>query len=135
MTDRLRQQLTATTGEVVRNALARLGAWESMATRIAEGWPPDGWYPAAYYREDLESRDELAAITATMPQPANGEFIEAASEVDQRFATATDDDSGQALTAETGPAPASRPASGDAWWWHRITHPLPWQNEPGRRRP
>jgi hypothetical protein len=137
VTDRLRRRLAAEGAEPFRNAITHLGAWESMTSRLTEGWPPDGWYPAHYYREDLQTRDELAAITATLPEPARTEFAEAVAEVDRRFADATDDDGGQALRAEAGPASAETPdlpGSNEPWWWHRITHPVPWQAEPGQRQ-
>jgi hypothetical protein len=114
VTDRL--QLSAS---AARNFTLRLGAWESMVSRLAEGWTPDGWYPADYYREDLHIRDELAAEADMMPPAA----IAALAEVDSRFADLTDDDGGQALAAATGPLPSG-------WWWRRIPHPLPWQHAP-----
>ena len=116
ISDRLREQLP-TSSEA--DLLSRLGAWESMVTRLTDGWPPDGWYPAAYYREDLETRDALAAAAPPIAQ--------ALAEIDQRFTDATHDDNGQALSAATGPL---LPAAGP-WWWRRIPRPLPWQNAPG----
>ncbi|MCO8275393.1 hypothetical protein M1L60_32910 [Actinoplanes sp. TRM 88003] len=98
-----------------RDFAMRLGAWESMVSRLAEGWAPDGWYPAEYYREDLKIRDELAAEA----------HVEPLAEVDSRFVELTTDDGGQALTAATGPIPTG-------WWWRRIPNPLPWQDTPGR---
>ena len=94
----------------------RLGAWESLVNRLVAGWPPDGWYPAAYYREDLETRDQLAD---GLPKSV----MQALAEVDRRFAEATEDDGGRALIAATGPVPAG-------WWWRRVPRPLPWENAP-----
>ncbi|WP_433300388.1 hypothetical protein ACQP2F_02955 [Actinoplanes sp. CA-030573] len=101
-------------------AVKLLGAWESSVTRLIEGWPPDGWYPAEYYREDLETRDSL--------DPAPEELASALTEIDRRFADATIDDGGRALAAATGPLPRAA----HKWWWHRIPQALPWQNAPGR---
>ncbi|WP_106127631.1 hypothetical protein [Pseudosporangium ferrugineum] len=109
VTDRLRA------GFADRRVLGRLGAWEGMVNRLVEGWPPDGWYPATYYREDLGTRDELADV-------ADAELVPALAEVDRRFREATVDDGGQALAAATG-----RPVPGDRWWWRRIPRPLPWE--------
>jgi hypothetical protein len=95
--------------------------WEAMVTRLVEGWPPDGWYPADYYRNDLAMRDELAGL----PEAARVTIAVALDEVDRRFAEATVDDGGEALNAATGPAPA-----GAGWWWRRVSQPLPWQNMP-----
>ena len=119
-TDLVRAQLAGPPG-LVREVSALLGAWEGMVTRLTEGWPPDGWYPADYYREDLEIRNRLTAVTLS------GAFTQALDEVDQRFIEATEDDGGRALVAATGPLPRDV-----AWWWRRITHPLPWRNAPGR---
>ncbi|MGK5679753.1 hypothetical protein [Actinoplanes sp. URMC 104] len=114
--------------ETARKVTMVLGAWEAMVARLVAGWPPDGWYPAAYYREDLETRDDLARLAETLPEPARGVAARAVAEVDGRFAELTDDDGGRALAAATGPLP---PGSSDRWWWHRIPHPLPWQDQPG----
>jgi hypothetical protein len=96
-----------------------------MVARLTAGWPPDGWYPAGYYREDLTTRDELAAACDGLPEPARSELTQAMSKVDDRFRDATTDDGGRALTAETGPLPADA-----SWWWHRIPDPPPWHNAP-----
>jgi hypothetical protein len=100
-----------------------------MVVRLTEGWPPDGWYPAKYYREDLETRDELESAVDALPEPTRDEVTQALSEVDRRFAEATEDDGGQALTAEAGPMPAG---AYDRWWWRRIPQPPPWRDTPGR---
>ncbi|WP_306212350.1 hypothetical protein [Actinoplanes sp. RD1] len=113
-TDALREALAEQ-----RELVSRLGAWEAMVSRLVEGWPPDGWYPAEYYREDLATRDELAALSQF-----SGESVKQAIEqVDRRFAEATEDDGGRALVAETGALPAG---GEDHWWWHRVPRPLPW---------
>jgi hypothetical protein len=89
--------------------------WEGMVTRLAEGWPPDGWYPADYYREDLRARDELAA--GSRPD----DVVRALAQLDERFAALTEDDGGRTLGA----------AASAHWWWHRIPRPLPWRDTPG----
>lgn len=121
VTDRLR-------GELPDEITSRLGAWEQMVNRLIEGWPPDGWYPAEYYREDLSTRDELAADTDALPEPDRGRLTQALAKVDRRFADATEDDGGRTLTAEAGPTPA------DNWWWRRIPNPAPWSNAPAAKR-
>lgn len=103
----------------------RLGAWEAMVARLTEGWPPDGWYPAEYYREDLELRDELDAASRGFAD----EWADALAEIDRRFTSATIDDGGRALAAATGPVPQSA----HKWWWRRIPQALPWQDAPGQK--
>jgi hypothetical protein len=105
--------------KAVRDAVTRLGAWEGMVTRLVEGWPPDGWYPADYYREDLAIRDELSAAADSLPEPASDELRQALAEVDHLFVEATEDDGGRALAAETGSLPIG------SWWWFRVPRPLP----------
>ncbi|SDT30461.1 hypothetical protein [Actinoplanes derwentensis] len=109
------------TGWVV---VSRLASWEIMITRLIEGWPPDGWYPAEYYRDDLGYRDDLVTGVGELPDEVRGDFAEVLATLDRRFAQATVDDAGRALAAATGPVP-------DRWWWHRITDPLPWHDMPG----
>jgi hypothetical protein len=136
LTDRFREGLIAeketSAGTTARDVTTRLGAWEAMVTRLSEGWPPDGWYPAEYYREDLTTRDELEAAPDALPEALRSRMVETLSEVDRRFAEATEDDGGEALTAVTGPLPTGRSGNDDHWWWRRIPHSPPWRNTPGR---
>jgi hypothetical protein len=129
-TDRLRDQLQPSPAVDTGKITMWLGAWESMMTRLREGWPPDGWYPAAYYREDLQLRDELGAAVESLPDPARTEALTALTEVDEHFAGATEDDGGRRLAAETGPLP---PGASDRWWWRRVPRSLPWRDQPGRQ--
>ncbi|MGI5211548.1 hypothetical protein [Plantactinospora sp. CA-290183] len=109
----------------------RLGAWEGMVARLAAGWPPDGWYPAEYYRDGMALRDELVRAGQTLPEPVRVPFAVALGEIDQRFVTLTEDDEGAALAAELGDASAvsTDPAR---WWWQRIPQPVPWRDQPAR---
>ena len=75
--------------------------------RIAAGWPPDGWYPADFYRDDLTARDQLESALAHLPAAATGRFQWATGRVDERFKTLTH------------PGTTSAGQSG-AWWWQRI---------------
>ncbi len=117
--------------EEAGHARSGLGAWEAMVARLAAGWPPDGWYPAGYYWEDLELRDELARAGQTLPDPACTPFAAALHKVDQRFVALTEEDGGAALAAEMG-AGYAVPDGTDRWWWRRIPRPVPWQDQPGR---
>ncbi|MEV4758805.1 hypothetical protein AB0J86_27425 [Micromonospora sp. NPDC049559] len=96
-----------------------------MAARLADGWPPDGWYPAVHYREDLELRDELAGLGRALPEPLRARFATSLDDVDRRFVALTEDDGGAELAAELGTA--SVPPEPDRWWWRRIPQPAPWQ--------
>ncbi|MFD8599023.1 hypothetical protein ACFV1L_28875 [Kitasatospora sp. NPDC059646] len=109
-------------------ARTRLGAWESLVTRMATGWPPDGWYPAAFYREDLELRDELTRTAAQLDGESATRFAEALTLVDDAFRTRTVEDRGAALAEATGLPRLELALRG--WWWQRRPEPLPWP-QPG----
>jgi hypothetical protein len=93
-----------------------LGAWEGLAARMAAGWPPDGWYPAEYYRDDLKTRDELAEAAAGMPPALAERFGAALNRVDEAF---------RAGTREVEDDP-QRLAESRGWWWRRLPDPEPW---------
>jgi hypothetical protein len=105
-------RLRAAVGDL--EAVRLLEAWEAMTVRLSEGWPPDGWYPADYYRQDLRTRDELAAAVEVLPAATKDVVARAVGEVDRRFAGATGGSPGR-----------------DRWWWQREPDPLPWRGEPG----
>lgn len=118
-------------GKAAWHACTRLGAWEGMVARLTAGWPPDGWYPATYYREDLEYRDELVGVEPALPEPGREPFATALAEVDRRFTALTMDDGGSGLAAELGDG-FRAPDAPDRWWWRRVPRPLPWERQPGR---
>ena len=90
----------------------RLGAWESLTVRMATGWPPDGWYPAEYYRDDLEVRDELADMTGKGVDDA---FRDALTRIDEAFRAGTRQaDDPAALAATLGRPEDDLTTRG--WW-------------------
>ena len=93
-------------------AVDRLAGWEALTVRMAAGWPPDGWYPAAYYQDDLAGRDDLADDLHRLPAEATSRFAEALAQVDEAF---------RAATRETADTPHGR-----GWWWGRLPDPVPW---------
>ena len=95
-------------GDAVRLARIYLTVWEQLTERMAAGWPPDGWYPAGFYRDDLVARDELDTAVTRLPAAATGRFRWAVGRVDEKF---------RKLTHETTTPPVS---GGDAWWWRRV---------------
>lgn len=100
--------LPGDTQEAVRQALTYLAVWEQLTERMAAGWPPDGWYPTDFYRDDLTARDQLDTAVTRVPAAATGRFRLAIGRVDEKFKT---------LTQETATPPVS---GGDAWWWLRA---------------
>jgi hypothetical protein len=124
LSDRLAAENQSPPGSPAWIAFDRLSSWESMVTRLIEGWLPDGWYPPEFYREDLETRDRLEKAAEALPETARSEFAEALAMIDHRFSEATVDDNGQALASRAGAVP-------DRWWWRRVTIPVPWQDMPG----
>jgi hypothetical protein len=93
--------------DAVRQARTYLTVWEQLTERIAGGWPPDGWYPTDFYRDDLTARDQLETALTRLPAAATGRFRWATGRVDDKFKT---------VTHQT----TTPPAQGDAWWWQRV---------------
>lgn len=106
-------------------ALTRLGAWEALTNRMARAWPPDGWYPDEYYREDLTSRDELELVRGRLTGEAASLVTAALSTVDDAFTAVTRDDDGASLAARFELARLEVRLRG--WWWHRVPDPEPWR--------
>lgn len=102
-------------GDPAWQATNRLAAWEALTVRMASGWPPDGWYPAGYYREDLELRDHLSADVQRVPAPLTARLEAALNAVDDAFRAGTRDG--------LVPGPLS-----PGWWWRRVPDPEPWRD-------
>ena len=114
-------------GEPEWYAATRLGAWEALTVRMTANWPPDGWYPADYYREDLETRDELEGVAQRLDPDVVQRFTAVLAEIDQAFRDATVETPGAALPEALG---GSGPeTSHRGWWWHRLPPQLPWGPE------
>ncbi|MFE1029329.1 hypothetical protein ACFW5I_33100 [Streptomyces sp. NPDC058818] len=101
-----------------------LGNWERLCVRLRSNWPPNGWYSAAMYGEDLRLRDELQALLGKMGGTEKGELEAVLRELDENYRALTIDDSGAALAeALKGDIAnlADRP-----WYWNRRPEVLPW---------
>lgn len=109
---------------VVWGLLNKLTAWESMTMRMDSGWPPDGWYPVGFYRQVLEFRDELAAVSDDPPLEARAAFISALAKIDRKFIENTRLDQGAGLSRLTGISPLE--LSRREWWWRRIPIRAAW---------
>ncbi|MEW1909443.1 hypothetical protein AB0442_13455 [Kitasatospora sp. NPDC085895] len=107
-------------------ARTRLGAWESLAERMAAAWRPDDWYPADFYHEDLEVRDQLVQTVAALPQEVSARAAEALASIDEVFREHTVDDKGTAVSEALG-LPRLDVAL-RSWWWQRRPNPLPWSS-------
>jgi hypothetical protein len=115
--------------EPLRTALDRLGAWEAFVTRMGSGWPPDGWYPADYYRHDLEVRDELNELVARLPRGLADRFISTMNEIDGDFTRRTREVSTADRAAHVVGVGSAESTQG--WWWTRLPDPPPWFSAPG----
>jgi hypothetical protein len=129
ITDQLRSDIVALAGageddDVIRRTLSWLAVWESLTVRMAGGWPPDGWYPAEFYREDLESRTELDSAVRRLPDPIHELFIAALHRVDETFRTLTQIVGEDRVTAALRPNVSEEIAG--HWWWQRLPEPEPW---------
>ena len=103
------------------NALA---VWESFVTRMTSGWPPDGWYPAEYYAQDLQSRDDAGGYVEALTPELAAAMASALHVLDQTYESATIPDDGSAL-AEALEVPRESIA-GRGPRWQRRPAELPW---------
>ncbi|MEY9967617.1 hypothetical protein ABIA33_005690 [Streptacidiphilus sp. MAP12-16] len=111
--------------EIERYVRTRLGAWEALAARMKSNWPPDGWYPVDYYREDLETRDELESAISGLDDGAAEMLREALGKVDGVFRDSTLEDGGATLGEALSLTRLDLALRG--WWWRCIPDPLPWE--------
>lgn len=117
--------ITAALGDLPGpRALALLGAWENLTSRMVSGWPPDGWYPVEFYAEDLGVRDELADSVERLPADAVGPVRAALEKIDEHFRTLTEDDIESTLAGLLGISRIDLRLR--EWWWRRIPNPVPW---------
>ncbi|MBC3844452.1 hypothetical protein GXW82_42920 [Streptacidiphilus sp. 4-A2] len=84
-----------------------LGAWEYLSSRMGSGWPPASWYPADFYREDLEYRDYLETAAAGLEPDVAAAFTTALAAIDHTYRQLTVDDGGTALSAALPPRAAT----------------------------
>lgn len=113
------------TGSPLWSAEDKLAVWERVIAQMESGWAPSGWYPAGLYRERLEARDELADISARLPDEVTELLDEALEELDSRFVAATEEDPSGHLRRELTGASAEPALVG--WWWLRRPSPTPWE--------
>nr|WP_202447638.1 hypothetical protein [Streptomyces sp. SID5468] len=113
VTDSAAESLGLPAGGDPRDALRLLRAWEQLAVRMAEGWPPSGWYPPRMYAEDLGARDKLEALIPKLPEDEAAVVRGAMARVDERY---------RALTVEGSPEDVPQ----GAWYWRRRPDPVPW---------
>ncbi|MEV0276323.1 hypothetical protein AB0I22_08065 [Streptomyces sp. NPDC050610] len=112
-------------GSPIWSAKDNLTVWERFVRQLESGWAPSGWYPADLYRERLEARDELAGIGARLPHEVAEPLGKALTELDSRFAAATEEDLSGSLRRELSGPSADQAAVG--WWWRRRPEPVPWR--------
>ncbi|QFR00073.1 hypothetical protein F9278_32360 [Streptomyces phaeolivaceus] len=103
---------------------ALLGNWERLCVRLRSGWPPDGWYSADLYQEDLEFRDQLDSAVSELSETERKAAEAAVRELDAVYRDLTVDDQGLALT--TAVKHEVGDLNGRAWYWHRRPTELPW---------
>jgi hypothetical protein len=130
LTDELNTWLSMQNGAIADEealwlARTRLGAWEILTVRMTSHWPPDGWYPAEFYRTDLETRDELAAAVERLPVVVAERFKTALERLDENFQSATVEGDGARL-ADLSHLEQAHPAHQRGWWWQRLPDPPPW---------
>lgn len=98
--------------------------WERLCSRMRSDWPPNRWFPANLYREDLEYRDLLGEAVAGAPSETAARASDALEQLDQIYRDYTVDDGGVALCSAL-PEGITK-LSSLPWYWHRRPHVLPW---------
>ena len=122
--DSFADQTAMTVGDALWHALSCLGAWEGFIGRMATGWPPDGWYPADYYAEDLGYRDELDELAPALLPELTTRLATALQELDQTYERLTVADGGVALAHALGLSVPDLASRGPLW--RRRPERLPW---------
>ncbi|MFE5738826.1 hypothetical protein [Streptomyces celluloflavus] len=95
--------------------------WERLTVRMATGWPPSAWYPAAMYVTDLELRDQTTEVIEQLPADEQRSAREALERIDQTYRALTVEDGGENLAKNVNVSVAGR-----AWYWHRRPPTAPW---------
>lgn len=131
ITDQLRASADAATGtadetDALWFVCTRLGAWEGMIARMTSGWPPDGWYPPEFYREDLETRDELAALPEGISTALADHFTAALVRVDDAFRAATVEVEPERVAEVLGMNRLNVEFK-PGWWWRRLPASPHWE--------
>jgi hypothetical protein len=124
LADAFAEQADAEVGSPTWHAANTLAAWESFVTRLTSGWPPDGWYPADYYAEDLGLRDDADRHVQALTPELAGVMAAALHSLDETYDRSTVLDDGIALSAALG-IPVAELAE-RAVRWHRRPVELPW---------
>ncbi|MEV6963444.1 hypothetical protein AB0M97_30700 [Streptomyces sp. NPDC051207] len=120
VTDAVAPRGVGDTQERIRGLLVN---WERLCVRLRSNWPPNNWYSAAMYKEDLEYRDSLDVLLRDLPETEREKFGEALRELDSQYRELTIDDGGQAVGALGSNAVD---LAGRAWYWRRRPQVLPW---------
>jgi hypothetical protein len=124
LADAFAEQANAEVGTPTWHAGNALGAWESFVTRLTSGWPPDGWYPADYYAQDLQSRDDADGYAQELTSERAGVMAAALHSLDETYDHSTVLDDGVALSAALGIPLAE--ISERALRWRRRPVEMPW---------
>ena len=101
----------------------RLREWELMIRRMADGWPPYGYYLLDEYVNDLSIRDGIDTAIGRLREPLASHVRQLVRELDTEFAALTEDDAEREIFAHY--LPPEDPADLGPWW-HRVPRTRPW---------
>ncbi|MCX4783511.1 hypothetical protein [Streptomyces sp. NBC_01264] len=110
--------------EPVYSVRRRFEAWERLGRILEAGPRPDEFYPFSAYENDLDGRDGLAGVMASLPLEARTELAGVLDALDTRFAAATEQDVTGALDPWLRSARGRAPRA-HGWWW-RVPKSAPW---------
>lgn len=98
--------------------------WERLGIRMSTNWPPDGWYSARLYQEDLEYRSQLESKLRDVPEAKRRRLEALVSQLDAVYRDLTIDDGGSALSSDL--QGSIKDLALLPWYWHRYPVDAPW---------
>ncbi|MFJ4478700.1 hypothetical protein ACIQVR_30030 [Streptomyces xanthochromogenes] len=112
------------TGDDLGNIRSLLVMWERLGIRMSTNWPPDGWYSARLYQEDLEYRSQLESGLRDVPEARRSQLEALVSQLDAVYCDLTIDDGGSALSSDL--QGSIKDLVRLPWYWHRYPVDAPW---------
>ncbi|MFC3494525.1 hypothetical protein [Glycomyces rhizosphaerae] len=102
----------------------RFAMWETLAYKMGNHWPPDGYYLIDEYVNDLFNRAETATAIGKLPHALQAKLNAVLFAIDEQFNRLTVPDGG----AEFDRWGQRRPADVPPALWERRPINLPWES-------
>lgn len=102
----------------------RFAMWETLAYKMGNHWPPDGYYLIDEYVNDLFNRAETATAIGKLPPALQAKLNAVLFTIDEQFNRLTVADGGAELDRWGQRRPADVPPA----LWERHPINLPWES-------